>query len=261
MAKKQFSSRIKTARLYADLTQNELAQEFGVSQAAVCNWEGRKTQPSGKLYSRVLKWLKTQEQARDDAEQEVRGRGKSMSSRIGVTDERDGFGAWLRQHRQSAGLTQQSLAKEAGVSQMTISLIESGKTPNPRRSTREQLAKALGSSLTDELAEGAPEQAELELAGVGDFRDFNPHDEQDWPEAAGVYVFYDISDRPVYVGKAERIRSRVKSHEQKFWFKNPIVETGAYAEIADETLRDQVETLLIRFLKSNAILNKNKRWE
>ncbi len=69
-------------------------------------------------------------------------------------------------------------------------------------------------------------------------------------------MFYDVSDRPVYVGKAKNIKIRVSSHEEKFWFKYPIVSHAAYVEIKDEQLRHQVEQVLIKFLKSNAVINK-----
>ena len=48
---------------------------------------------------------------------------------------------------------------------------------------------------------------------------------------------------------------RISEHEDKFWFKPPIVESGSYIEIVDKRLRKQIETLLIKFLKSNAVLN------
>ena len=68
----------------------------------------------------------------------------------------------------------------------------------------------------------------------------------------------DISGRPIYVGKASRIKDRVDDHKEKFWFKQPIVQSAAYIEIGDARLRDQVETVLIQFLKNNAVINKNK---
>jgi hypothetical protein len=71
-------------------------------------------------------------------------------------------------------------------------------------------------------------------------------------------VFYDISGRPIYVGKATNIADRVGDHKEKFWFRQPIVQTAAYIEIRDKTLRDQLETVLIQFLKNNAVINKNK---
>ncbi len=36
------------------------------------------------------------------------------------------------------------------------------------------------------------------------------------------------------------------------------VKTGAYIEIPDSTSRDQIETVLIQFLKNNALINKQK---
>ena len=69
-------------------------------------------------------------------------------------------------------------------------------------------------------------------------------------------MFYDVSQRPIYVGMSDDVRRRILDHSEKFWFKAPIVETGSYVEIKDKTLRRQVETLLIKFLKSNAVLNR-----
>lgn len=52
------------------------------------------------------------------------------------------------------------------------------------------------------------------------------------------------------------IDKRLRSHHDKFWFKPPIVETALYVQIDDKSLRERVEAVLIRFLKSNAIINK-----
>ncbi len=52
------------------------------------------------------------------------------------------------------------------------------------------------------------------------------------------------------------IGRRVEGREEKFWFKYPIVSHAAYVEIKDERLRHQVEQVLIKFLKSNAVINK-----
>ena len=73
-----------------------------------------------------------------------------------------------------------------------------------------------------------------------------------------MYVLYDISQRPIYVGKATKISSRLNDHSSRFWFKRPLVETGAYIEIQDPALRTQIETVLIQFLKNNAVINKQK---
>ena len=97
--------------------------------------------------------------------------------------------------------------------------------------------------------------SEYDLQGNMVLQDFDPHDEENLPQVAGVYVLYDVAERPLYVGQGNNIKDRICAHSEKFWFKKPIVETGAYIEIGDAELRRQVETLLIKFLKSNAVLN------
>ncbi len=67
----------------------------------------------------------------------------------------------LREMRVAAGLTQQALAMQAGLSVSAVVQIESGKVPDPRVSTLKALAKALGVSI-DALAENGSEEAPLE---------------------------------------------------------------------------------------------------
>jgi len=86
--------------------------------------------------------------------------------------------------------------------------------------------------------------------------DFDPHTEDEFPREPGIYVLYDISDRPIYVGKSGDIRARLRSHADKFWYRSPIVEKAAYVRVDDATLRDQLEETLIKFLKSNAVINQ-----
>jgi transcriptional regulator with XRE-family HTH domain len=165
-----------------------------------------------------------------------------------------GYGRWLEGERVKAGLSVPELAEKAGVSAMAIYNIESGRSVNPRSETRDALQGALNMDAPAELVELAEESSDIE--GLGALTDFDPHDKSDRPTLPGVYVFYDVSDRPIYVGKAEQIAKRVKEHEDKFWFKRPIVNNAAYVEISDKTLRHQVEQVLIKFLKSNAVINK-----
>jgi hypothetical protein len=75
---------------------------------------------------------------------------------------------------------------------------------------------------------------------------------------AGVYVFYDVSGRPVYVGMSPKlpIRDRVREHYEKFWFKKPIVDRASYVEIRDENLCAQVGLILLPFLKSNVVVTQ-----
>jgi transcriptional regulator with XRE-family HTH domain len=166
------------------------------------------------------------------------------------------FGDWLRQARLEERLTVAELADQSGVSVPAIYNLEAGRSRNPQLRTRERIARALGADVPAEIAREAQEQQEV--AGIGPLTDFDPYEERDLPDCRGVYVFYDISDRPVYVGKAPRrsIRDRVRDHNDKFWFKRPVVNHAAYIQIDDENLCGQIEQVLIRFLKSNAVLNK-----
>ena len=52
---------------------------------------------------------------------------------------------------------------------------------------------------------------EVNIEGLGEFSDFDPHSDTSlWPEGGGVYVFYDISHRPIYVGQSGNIQRRLK---------------------------------------------------
>jgi transcriptional regulator with XRE-family HTH domain len=164
------------------------------------------------------------------------------------------FGTWLARTRTTKNLSVPQLAKTADVSLVAIYNLESGRSLNPQAETRRRLEIALGTQVPDEVKNEATE--EQEIKGLGSLQDFDPHDENDRPTAPGVYVFYDISERPIYVGKAENIKRRVEQHEDKFWFKRPIVVNGAYVQINDADLRHKVEQVLIKFLKSNAVINK-----
>src|SRR5690349_16688671 len=53
-----------------------------------------------------------------------------------------GFGGLLREHRMTAGLTQEALAQRSGVSPRTIQHLEASDV-RPNRTTRERLLRAL----------------------------------------------------------------------------------------------------------------------
>ncbi len=146
------------------------------------------------------------------------------------------------------------LALKADVSRPAVYNIESGRIENPRTETVRRLEQALGRELPAETKKEIRDEATVE--GVGEFVEFDPNDRDDWPESPGIYVFYDISERPIYVGQGSNIKRRIQDHEQKFWFKSPIVETAACIKIEDASLREKIETILIRFLKRNAVINK-----
>lgn len=71
------------------------------------------------------------------------------------------MGNQLKRLRDKAGLSQEALARLAGVSSAAIFRIEQGRPSDPKLSTLAALAKALGMSpgeLTDELVREEPEK-------------------------------------------------------------------------------------------------------
>lgn len=237
---KQFGDRLRRARLATGLNQAELAKKIKMSQPAISIWETGNSEPSKEV-------LKTIEAVLGPL---VESPGDKANTGIARTEV---FGAWLTKARNESGMSKAELAKASGLSLPTIYNIESGRSSNPQDETRKQIEKALKVSIPKEVQEEAAE--EQEITGLGTLKDFDPYS-SNVPNVPGVYVFYDISDRPIYVGKGEKISSRVKDHEEKFWFKRPIVDRAAYIEIPDGKLRHQIEQVLIKFLKSNAVINK-----
>ncbi len=239
-AKLAFGLDLKKRRLNAGLSQVALAAKVSVSQPTISMWETGKTTPEDgdkKKLDGVLGTAKPMSSDRNSG-----GEGGAV------------FGTWLRSARAAADMTVPELSEKSHVSIPQIYNLESGRSANPREQTRKRLEQALDATVPDEITEeAADEQAIVDL---GPLTDFDPHDEDDRPRCAGVYVFYDVSDRPIYVGKSQDIKKRVASHQDKFWFKSPIVDRAAFVEVPDERLRHQIEQVLIKFLKSNAVINK-----
>ena len=240
MAKRKIGKAIREARKQNALTQQELAKKIGVAQGTLSLWENGRHEPDEELKAKLQKVL--------GANFLSSNRDESESSSI--------LSEWLSRVRQEKNMTVAELAEKSGVAVPTIYYIEAGRAQNPRQRTISLLEKAVHKKFESEFLKTLKEAGTIE--GLGEFQDFSPHDEKDWPEEPGVYVFYDISDRPVYVGMGKSIANRISDHQDKFWFKRPIVERAAYVPVKDEKLRRQVETVLIKFLKSNAIINKQQ---
>lgn len=231
--------RIRRAREREGLTLAALAIKVGVTPPTIWQWENGQepSEANRKKLEIVLGSLTPHPQRQGGSVEDV-----------------SSFGSWLREQRVQIGLSVPELASRAKVSAPAIYNLESGKSQNPQSMTRDKLAKALEVEVPSVVvAETVESQS---VAGLGPLTDFQPHDRNEWPKCPGVYVFYDVSQRPVYVGKAASIYVRLKAHEDRFWFKPPIVEYASYIEVVDRSLRDQLEQTLIRFLKSNAVINK-----
>jgi hypothetical protein len=54
----------------------------------------------------------------------------------------------------------------------------------------------------------------------------------------------------------KNISARLGVHFNMFWFRDPIVRYGSYIEVKDQKLCRQLEQALIKFLKTNAVINK-----
>jgi len=252
---------IRNKRQESGLSQDALAKHVGCTGMTIGNWENGKTKPDAASVKKLEKVL------------------GAFSSTEAEPEEQD-FGNWLRTERTTRGVTQQQLADAAKVNAVTISMIELGKISRPQRDTIQRLETALekkyGAPVPTDAKETsgparspakrptskAPEAAVspvLEVfKGIGVFTEFNPHVDSERPRDPGIYVFYDISERPIYVGQGQEIRVRIRDHQDKFWFKEPIVESAAYIRVDDKELRNRLEEVLIKFMKSNAVLNKQK---
>ena len=240
-SKGSFGELLRSARIRNAYSQDELAKRLKVSQGTISNWEKDKSCPDKEQLDQLSKLLGIKERKSE--------KSNGVDIQIGPSP----LGAWLNRTRVSLGLSIPELAAKSGLTPPALYRIEYGETANPRHATIKRLERALDAEVPGETVEEISEEAKVE--GLGEFTDFDPHSPDELPSGPGVYVFYDLSKRPIYVGESQNMRRRISEHQDKFWFKSPIVESGSYIEIADNRLRKQIETLLIKFLKSNAVLN------
>jgi transcriptional regulator with XRE-family HTH domain len=256
MANPTFGERMRRGRIKNAWSQSELGEKLGVTQGTISNWENGRGAPDRNQKSRLrvilgLRQLESKDTfAGSSAEQAEQAQQAEAAEQAGPST----FGSWLNRVRNERDLSVAELASKAGVSVPAIYNIESGRSENPRAQTARRLEKALGKELPAEAKKEIKDEATI--GGVGEFFAFDPHDKNDWPDDPGIYVLYDISERPIYVGQGSSIRKRIQEHEEKFWFKTPIVDTAAYIKIDDGGLRKKIETILIRFLKRNAVINR-----
>jgi transcriptional regulator with XRE-family HTH domain len=237
---------LRHARAGEGLTRQALAQELKVSPLSIFNWESGKNAPQKASVTALVE--KFGEEAFDPERAIIEEEGPSALS------------SWLAITRAEKKLSRKELAQKAGVSHMTIWNIESGRTLNPQQTTIESLESALGEPIPEDIGQELTQQADLKVEGLGPFTNFDPHDEDHLPDVPGVYVLYDVSERPVYVGQAQDIAKRIRDghtgHWDKFWYRSPIVHSGAFVRVDDDLLRSQIETVMIKFMKSTAVINK-----
>ena len=164
------------------------------------------------------------------------------------------FSDWLKQEMKLQNLSIPDMVLRTGITYPGIWNIVNGKTQSPKAETREKIASALNRNVPESVTQQIKSDAE-EIPGLS-WADFTPSDLQTVPKTCGVYVFYDITDRPVYVGMSKtNVQSRVKDHQTRFWFKPPLVVRGAFLAVPDPDLCLKIETILIKFLGKHALLN------
>jgi len=210
------------------ISKSSLAEESGISSTSIGNI------------------IEEKHRARPATQDSIRAAIQVLTTQSSVA-----FGQWVRDVRLKKKISVQELAAKAKISLPALYNIENGKTQNPNAKTREKIESALGQSPSIEIQSRVDD-----VVGLGQLEGFDPYETNLIPDTPGVYVLYDVSERPIYVGRSKNINKRIKQHHTAFWFKRPIISTGSYIIIKDNTLRNQIEEILIKFLKSNAVINK-----
>jgi transcriptional regulator with XRE-family HTH domain len=185
MAALKYQEKLKRLRIRNAMTQKELAEKMEVAQGTISNWEIGKSVPSKRQkedLKNILGISTTTNKNNSDDE----------GSQVGSTS----IGSWLNKERLTKKMTVPELAEDAKISAAAIYSIESGRSENPRQETINKLEKALKSKLPQETMDSV--RIEFTIEGFGELIDFDPHNKDDLPEVSGIYVLYDISDRPIY---------------------------------------------------------------
>jgi transcriptional regulator with XRE-family HTH domain len=117
---------IRKARRKSGLTQKELAKKLGVTQPQVAHWESGRIKPSVDILAKIMDITKT----RYESDRTV-----------------SGFATWLSDARKKKRISRKQLAEKAGLSYLTLYLIETGKTLNPHKATVQALTKILTLSI------------------------------------------------------------------------------------------------------------------
>jgi transcriptional regulator with XRE-family HTH domain len=233
-------------------SQSALARKAAVSRSAISHWETGRGAPD-EAQAKRLAALFSAGDVKPAAKKEAAKPAKKAATPAKAKKEAKPaakapatVAAWVGAQRAAAKLALDALAEQAGLTPATVGSIEQGKAPWPRKRTRRRLEKVLG-ALPAQTAARAKDQARVD--GFGVLTDFNPHDPEDRPKAAGVFVLYDGASRPVHVGQSKNARKRLEALSAEAWFKAPTVEQAAFLEVDEGALREAVESLLVRTLR------------
>lgn len=239
----ELGARLKQARIRAGKTQKALADELKVSQPLISNWERGVNGP---------------DEAELSGTERILGFAVSAPPSLQESESATDLGLWLRNEIQkkqdSQNKTIATIAAEAGLSVPTLYNIMNGAVESPQGRTLKRLQEYFGAP-PDEVGEEAKVAADV--GQLGQFSQFEPHDDTEWPTGPGVYVLYDAYMRPTYIGKSqESVATRLGDHQTRFWYKHPLVAHGAYVSVTDPKLVLDIENLLIKVLGSLAVINQ-----
>jgi transcriptional regulator with XRE-family HTH domain len=185
-----------------------------------------------------------------------------ITNQISDKDKTDAidFSEWLRLQMEAKSLNRNQLAKLAGCHHTTLTAILNRRIENPSNEMMEKLRNALDEEIPQKVADIIKKKKIFEnKQDVWD--DFNPHDHDSIPNKPGVYALFSPTNVVMYVGKAQNVRSRIASHREKKWFLEDIIEYGMLFYSDDPDDRTRIEDILIKFLRSNAWLNKAGRYK
>ena len=177
--------KIKEARKAKNMSQKQLAERLEIAQGVVSRWEQGKASPRRENIEKI----------------EV-----NLDLVLNI-------GGWIRRKREEIGMSVPELAEKSGVSIPTIYNIEKGQSENPREATVKNLETVLRDRVPGEVKAASAEASGIE--GLGWLQDFEPHDKNEWPDAPGIYLFYDVSQRLVYVGQSGSIKNRFEKLQAK----------------------------------------------
>ncbi|MBS2025749.1 MAG: helix-turn-helix domain-containing protein [Deltaproteobacteria bacterium] len=223
---------IKRRRVARGLSQGELAEALGVSRSAVSHWETDREAPT--------------DDERAGLEQILGGAKESQES----------LAAWLGQARRAKGLSLEQLAEKTGLTTERLHALEVGRVTSPRKATLSRLSKALGK---------APKKAvhkmkhDAKVPGVGAVVEFDPHDAHDRPKGAGLYVLLDNNGRPIHVGHAKKLKKRLETLATERWFTRPMVDAGAFVQIASANERERLSSLMLKLLKTSIVVRTREQ--
>ncbi len=255
-----FGSKIRRLRLQARMTQVQFASRIGVTNITVSKWENEHQTPSLNRMAELERVLA----ASAGVQAPCTGHpSRTWLDRDGVAAVVTGVVMSIESGASMPGFFETPADDESVNGQATpdgTAAAPDARVPHANGVSGQNARDATETHFGEPGESGrngtAPTAEGPLPAGVGELVDFDPHDPDEYPASSGIYVLYDISERPLYVGQGKAIDRRLRDHTDKFWFRSPIVETGSYVQIDDKVLRERVEAVLIKFLKSNAVINK-----